>query len=74
MCLQTVKNKKTQHCLVFPLIFVMYHLLVSNVSQRRLEDAAKKAIGKLQLRTIKKGDKVDGILCTHENQAMFLLH
>uniref|UniRef100_A0A3P8X5Z9 Ring finger protein 150a n=1 Tax=Cynoglossus semilaevis TaxID=244447 RepID=A0A3P8X5Z9_CYNSE len=26
-------------------------------NQRRLEDAAKKAIGKLQLRTIKKGDK-----------------
>lgn len=30
-----------------------------NVLQRRLGDAAKKAISKLQVRTIKKGDKVN---------------
>lgn len=29
--------------------------------QRRLGDAAKKAISKLQVRTIKKGDKVNGV-------------
>lgn len=34
----------------------LYHMLVC-VSQRRLGDAAKKAISKLQVRTIRKGDQ-----------------
>ena len=44
--------------------------------QRRLGDAAKKAISKLQLRTIRKGDKVNDIPYTanHTYLTIFELH